>query len=199
MAESCPCPRCPPGPWPRAGAARCPPGRGQTSVPLQSGSASRRRMPSQRQTPRRAPSHPCSASGNPAGLSLTTSPGRGVTLSPLLLGFAGAGPAAFQSRPPATPTQPTSSSRGSPTRGCRPPAKPTTSSWRAQPGTSGAGAPSGHGSLRPQGRSGGAAGPVVCRGARPVGARSAPPAQAGRRDPNRLSWRGTHRGWATAR
>lgn len=68
-AKSCPCPRCPPGPWLRAGAVRCLLGRGQTSMPLQSGSASRRRMPSRQQTPRRAPSHLCSASGTPAGFS----------------------------------------------------------------------------------------------------------------------------------
>lgn len=135
------------------------------------------------------------------GSAPATSPGRGVMLSPLPPRFAGAGPAASQTQLPATPTQPTSSSRGSPIRGCRPPVpvKPTTSRQRAQPGASGTAVPSGRGSLLPLRKSDGAAGPAVCRGDHPVGARSAPPAWAGRKDRNRPFWRGTRQDRETAR
>lgn len=164
--------------------------RSQISMPLQSGSASRRRTPSQQQMPRCAPSHPCSASGTRAGLCPTMSPGHGAMLSPHLPCFAGAGPAAFQSRPLATPTQPTSSSRGSPTHGCHPLVlvKSTASRWRAQPGASSARDPLGRESLCPQRNSDGASSLAVCHGAHPMATHSAPPVWASRRDPNRPSW-----------
>lgn len=168
----------------------CPVGRDRTTVPLQSGSALKRTTPSRQQMPRRAPSHPCSASGIPARLCASMTPDRGVMLSPRPPCFAGAGPAAFRRQPLATPTQPTSSSRGSPTRGCQPPvpAKPTTSRWRARPGASSARAPLGHEYLCHQRKSDGAAGISVCQGGCPMDTHAAPLAWAGRRDPNRPSW-----------
>lgn len=139
------------------------PGRGVRPdlLPLQSGSALRRRMLSRRQSPRRAPSQPRSASGTPGGLGRAAAPDWGDAEPFPSLPFAGAAPAASRSQPPATPTLPTSSSRGCPTRGSRPPEKPPGSRERARPGGSAAGAPLDRGARYPQRRSRGVAGPAV--------------------------------------
>lgn len=159
---------CHPAPATQCPSLRHPRGPGDISVPLQSGSALRRRTKLRQRTPRRAPSH---LSGTPPALPCHAPHPQAVP-SPAPQHLAGAGPTASR-RPAATPTQPTSSSRGSPPPvGCR---------RRAPRGGNGPAAPSGHGCPRP------------------VGSCSAPRARAGRNAPNRPSWRGMCQRWATAR